>query len=171
MTSTQSSAKGGYRKIIGWVLALIGAVMLVSGAVAWTAVGSQLKAENMVVPGDATSNAGKAVTGPLTAWSMQETIAHHADTATDGLSYADLGTVVNEAKEQYGDDSPEASEAQGMRDLQMNASFLRASIFTSILAFGVSLLVVGTGLSVLLTGTAFIAGSNKKAAEAEATSA
>ncbi len=138
------------------MITVLGAVMLVAGIVAYGTVGSQLKSQHLVVPGDAPSNAGKAVSGPFTAWSMQEVIGIHADHATDGLSYADLGTVVDEMKEQYGEDSDEAAEAQGMRNTQMNASFLRASLFTSILAFGVSLLVIGTGLGIFLTGTVFL---------------
>lgn len=156
MVEKTAAPKPGYRKIVGWILSVIGALMIISGTIAWFTVSAQLKEENMVVPGDAPSNAGKVVSGPMTAWSMQEIISIHADHATDGQTYADLGNVVDEAKEQYGEDSPEAEEAQGMRDLQQSASFLRASIFISILAFGVSLLVLGTGVAVLLTGTAFL---------------
>ncbi|WRS29805.1 hypothetical protein U6G28_09810 [Actinomycetaceae bacterium MB13-C1-2] len=155
-TSSVASEKNGYRKFVGWVLTIIGIVMIVAGTSAWFAVGGQIKSQEMTVPGDATSNAGKAVSGPITAWSMQETIQMHADHATDGVSYAELGNVVNEAKEQYGEDSEEAAEAQALRNTQMNASFLRASLFTSILAYGVSLLVVGTGVSILLAGTVFL---------------
>lgn len=155
-TSSVASEKNGYRKFVGWVLTVIGIVMIVAGTSAWFAVGAQIKSQDLTVPGDATSNAGKAVAGPITAWSMQETIQMHADHSTDGQTYAELGTVVNEAKEQYGEDSDEAAAAQALRNTQMNASFLRASLFTSILAYGVSLLVVGTGVSVLLAGTVFL---------------
>ncbi|MFZ1382589.1 MAG: hypothetical protein WAS54_07390 [Scrofimicrobium sp.] len=156
MATTVAAEKSGYRKFVGWALTTIGIVMIVAGTSAWFVVGGQLKSQDMSVPGDAMSNAGKPVAGPITAWSMQETIQMHADKATDGQTYAELGTVVNEAKEQYGEDSEEAAAAQGLRNTQMNASFLRASLFTSILAYGVSLLVVGTGVSVLLAGTVFL---------------
>lgn len=36
----------------------------------------------------------------------------------------------------------------------MNASFLRASLFTSIVAYGVSALVIGLGFVLVLTGLA-----------------
>ena len=36
----------------------------------------------------------------------------------------------------------------------MNGSFLRASLFTSVVAFGVSLLVVGLGILFILVGVA-----------------
>lgn len=156
MTKETNAPNDTYRKVVGWILAVVGALMLVGGGVAYGAVSAQLKDQNMVIPGDAPSNAGKTVAGPITAWSMQEIISIHADHATDGLSYAELGTVVDEMKEEYGDDSEEAAAAQGQRDLQQSASFLRASIFTSILAFGVSLLAMGAGFTALLAGTVFI---------------
>lgn len=149
-TSTNQSA---YRTVVAWIMIVVGALMMIGGVVAWFAVSSNLKVENMTVPADASSNAGKAVTGPLTAWSMQETIHHHALSATDGLTYAELGDKVNEAKEQFGDDSDEAAAAQGLRNTAMNSSFLRGSLFTSILAFGVSALATGTGLVTVLGGT------------------
>ena len=65
--------------------------------------------------------------------------------------------LVNEAKEQYGDDSEEAAELQAMRNTQMNASFLRASLLTSVIASGVSLLAIGTGAVSVLAGAAFLA--------------
>lgn len=149
-------AKDTYRSVIGIIMIVVGAAMLIGGAIAWFAVSSNLKAEAMTVPGDAPSNAGASVAGPLTAWSMQEIINIHAADATDGLTYAELGTVVNDAKAEFGEDSEEAAAAQGIRNTAMNASLLRASLFTSILAFGVSLLAMGTGVAILLGGTVFI---------------
>lgn len=155
--SQQAVAKrSGYRTVVGGILVAIGTAMLIVGIVAWFAISGQLKAQHMTVPDDALSNGGKVVSGPLTAWSMQEIISVHAGKATDGKTYAELGQVVDEAKEQYGEDSEEAAKAQGQRNTAMNASFLRSSLFTSILAFGVSLLAMGTGVAVGLTGTAFL---------------
>lgn len=37
----------------------------------------------------------------------------------------------------------------------MNGSFLRASLFTSVVAFGVSALVIGLGVILVLQGLAF----------------
>ena len=145
------------RSVLAWILIAIGAIMIIVGFVAWIMVGAQLKSQNMTVPGDADSNAGKVVAGPFTAWSMQEIIQVHADHATEGASYAELGDKVNEAKEQYGEDSEEAAELQAMRNTQMNASFLRASLLTSVIASGVSLLAIGTGAVSVLAGAAFLA--------------
>ena len=150
-----------YRTVVGWLLAVAGAVMAIVGIVAWVMVGAQLKAQHMTVPDDANSNAGKTVAGPFTAWSMQETIGKHANNATDGLTYAELGDVVNQAKEEFGEDSPEAAAAQGIRTTALNASLLRSSLFTSILAFGVSLLAFGTGAVTLLGGTVILRRPNE----------
>ena len=156
---TKTKSPSGTVRILGILLAIAGAIMLISGGVAWGMVTSQLKAQEMTVPGDAPSNAGKPVAGPFTAWSMQEIIDIHATGATGGETYATLGDRVDEAKEQFGEDSEEAAELQGLRNTAQSASFLRASLFTSILAFGVSFLVMGLGITTALTGAAFIVSS------------
>lgn len=122
----------------------------------------------MTVPGDAPSNAGKTVAGPFTAWSMQEIIAIHADRSLEGETYATLGSKVDEAKEQFGEDSEEAAELQGMRNLAQSAACLRASLFTSILAFGVSFLVIGVGVTTVITGAAITVSHNPNKAAAAA---
>ncbi|WP_350258444.1 hypothetical protein [Scrofimicrobium sp. R131] len=152
---------GGAARIIGIILIVAGAIMLVSGGVAWGAVSSQLKVQQMVVPDDAPSNAGKAVAGPFTAWSMQEIINIHAEHSTEGETYATLGDKVNEAKAEFGDDSEEAAKLQALRNTAQSAAFLRASLFTSILAFGVSALVMGLGVTTAITGAGFVVSGKK----------
>ncbi len=169
---SEVSAPSTYRKVAGWIITVIGALMVIGGIIAWVAVSSNLRAENMVVPDDASSNAGKTVAGPMTAWSMQEIINHHATGITDGLTYADLGAKVEEAKAEFGEDSEEAAAAQGLRTTAMNASFLRGSLFTSIVAFGVSALATGTGVMGVLGGTVMLGvGSRKDKATAPAAKA
>lgn len=48
--------------------------------------------------------------------------------------------------------SPEHEELQAQRDSVMNASFLRASLFTSVVSYGVALLVMGLGALFILLG-------------------
>lgn len=153
---SSSNSSGTYQKVAAWIMVVVGALMMLGGIVAWFAVSSNLRVEQMTVPGDAASNAGKTVAGPMTAWSMQEIIQKHAMGATDGRTYAQLGEDVNAAKEEFGDDSEEAAAAQGLRNTAMNASFLRGSLFTSILAFGVAALATGTGLMGVLGGTVLL---------------
>lgn len=44
----------------------------------------------------------------------------------------------------------------------MNASFLRSSLFTSVLAYGVSLFAIGVGVWMLLMGTTMVVGARKE---------
>ena len=44
---------------------------------------------------------------------------------------------------------------KAQRTTVMNGSFLRASLFTSVVAFGVSALVIGLGVILVLQGLAF----------------
>ncbi len=72
--------------------------------------------------------------GPLDAYSQAQVIDKHALEATGGKTYAEL--------EQ---DDP-------LREVAMNASFLRASLFTSVVAYGVALFAAGMGLMWILMG-------------------
>ena len=49
----------------------------------------------------------------------------------------------------------QAAAAQGQRNTVMNGSFLRASLFSSVIAYGVSALVMGLGVMFLAIGFAF----------------
>lgn len=51
-------------------------------------------------------------------------------------------------------DTEAAEEYQAQRNSNMNGSFLRASLFTSVLAYGVSAMAIATGLTLLLLGLA-----------------
>ena len=63
-------------------------------------------------------------------------INHHALEASGGATYAELAQ-----------DDP-------VRDTVMNASFLRASLFTSVVAFGICVLVIGLGIVLGVIGGA-----------------
>ena len=140
-------------KIVGIVSIIAGVVMIVAGALTWGMVTSQLKAEKITVPGDSAlmggAFAGKPVGGPLTAYAQADAINMHAMKASDGKTYAELGALATEAKE--AGDTAKAEEYQAQRNTVMNGSFLRASLFTSVIAFGVALFAIGVGaLSILL---------------------
>ncbi|MFT4213487.1 MAG: aromatic ring-opening dioxygenase LigA [Microbacterium sp.] len=81
-------------------------------------VSGQLRAENIVVPDDAMAFRGQVVAAPFTAFVHADIIQHHALSAADGKTYAELAQ-----------DDP-------VRTTMMNASFLRASLFTSVVSFG-----------------------------------
>ena len=153
-------------KIVGILSIVAGIVMIVAGALTWGTVTSQLQAERITVPGDSQFMGGafknKEVGGPLTAFAQAEAINMHAMKASEGKTYAELGALVTENK-----DNPEVAEKyQAQRNTVMNGSFLRASLFSSVIAYGVSALVMGLGLIIGLMGWAFT--TIKPAAAADA---
>ena len=123
-------------RIIG-VLGIIGGIVLiVAGIVVWVMVSAQLRAENITIPDDAMAFQGQTVAGPLTAYVQADIIQHHALEASDGKTYAELAM-----------DDP-------VRATLMNASFLRASLFTSVVSFGVAAFAMGMGVLSILFGWA-----------------
>lgn len=122
---------------IGLFAIILGIIMMVAGAVTYGMVTSQLRDENITVSDDAQFFGGKRVQDPFTAYAQAEVINKHALKTTGGKTYAELSQ-----------DDPE-------RAVVMNASFLRASLFTSVVAFGVAVFVVVCGLLFLLFGIAF----------------
>jgi len=126
-------------RAVGFFAMLGGLVMIIAGGVVWGMVSSQLAAENITVSEDASMMAGAPVVGPFSAYAQADIISHHALEMADGKTYAEL--------EQ---DDP-------IRATVMNASFLRTSLFTSVVSFGVSAFAIGTGLIVGLVGWALTA--------------
>ena len=124
----------GFVKISGLIVAIIGAIMFLGGAATWVLVQTELSGENITVSEDAASNAGKAVNGPFTAYSEAQVIEKHALESSGGKTYAEL------------------DREDPKRVVVMNGSFLRASLFTSVLAFGVSAMAMALGLVQVLLG-------------------
>lgn len=117
--------------IIGIVL---GAIFVVSGATTYLLVQSKLAAENITVSEDSPKYAGKAVAGPFTAYQEAAMISEHALKATGGKTYAQL------------------DREDPLRVVAMNGSFLRASLFTSVVSFGLAAFVTGVGVMFILFG-------------------
>jgi len=118
----------GLAGIIGGILLIIVAI------IAWASVSNQLSAEKIVIPDDAPILAGETVNGPIDAFVQAGVIAMHAEEIGGGKTYAELDQ-----------DDP-------VRTTVMNASFLRASLFTSVVAFGVALFAGAVGLMFVLLG-------------------
>jgi hypothetical protein len=125
-------------RVIAIVAMVAGVVMIVAGVATYFLVQRELEDEHIVVSDDAESFAGEPVDGPFTAYSEAMVIKEHAAGIADGQTYAQL--------EQ---DDPR-------RESVMNASFLRASLFTSVVAFGVAVLVAGLGVLFILFGVALL---------------
>jgi hypothetical protein len=111
----------------------LGVVMVIAGIATWFLVSSTLAEQNIVTPDDACLP-GQAVEGPFTAYCQADIIQVHTLEATGGLTYAEL------------------DREDPVRDVAMQSSFLQSSLFTSVLAFGVSAMAVAMGLLFILIG-------------------
>jgi hypothetical protein len=138
MASQSAVNVPGSIRVLAILVMAAGAVMVVAGAGTWFLVQSQLSDERITVSDDAAHFAGDSVDGPLTAYSQAETIEKHAIEASGGKTYAELPQ-----------DDP-------TRNTVMTASFLRASLFTSVVSFGVAAMAGGLGIVLLLIGWALL---------------
>ncbi|SDC32908.1 hypothetical protein SAMN05216410_1649 [Sanguibacter gelidistatuariae] len=122
--------------VVGLLTLIAGVVLILAGGVTWWAVSDKLSQEGITVSDDASFLAGRHVNDPFSAFAQAEVINKHALAMTDGKTYAELPQ-----------DDPR-------RETVMNASFLRASLFTSVVSFGVAALVMGLGVLFILVGWA-----------------
>jgi uncharacterized membrane protein len=129
---TRSS--GGGVRVIGVIMIVAGIVFTVAGVVAYVAVQQTLSDQKITVSDDADMFAGKDVQGPFTAYSQAMVIGKHAKEIAGGKTYAELPK-----------DDPN-------RDTVMTASFLQASLFTSVVAFGVAAMATVLGILLILLG-------------------
>ena len=112
---------------------VLGVLLILGGITTWTIVTSTLSEQRITTPDDACLP-DREVRGPLTAHCQADIIQQHTLESTDGMTYAELER-----------DDPR-------RDLAMNSSFLQASLFTSILAYGVAAMAAGMGVLFVLIG-------------------
>ncbi|WP_052666722.1 hypothetical protein [Nitriliruptor alkaliphilus] len=112
---------------------VLGVLLIVGGIATWALVSSTLAEQNITTPDDACLPE-REVTGPFTAYCQAQIIQEHTLASTDGLTYAEL------------------DREDPRRDMAMNSSFLQASLFTSILAFGVAAMAAGMGVIFVLIG-------------------
>jgi hypothetical protein len=137
-TVPNAKAQNGKVRLLGILVMVAGIVLIVAGVFTWIVITGQLSDENITVSEDADQFAGQQVNGPFTAYAQANVIEKHALEATGGLTYAEL---------------PRDSE---LRQTAMDASFLRASLFTSVVAYGVAAMAAGLGLVCLLIGLALM---------------
>ncbi len=154
-------------KFIALFTMLAGLLMIVAGGVTWGLVQSQLKDEHITVAPVTPENpgrlAGKDVAGPFTAYAQASAIQHHALDGAQGKTYAQIGAEATALKAKLKAsgasdadiaDNAEVKALAATRTTTMNGSFLRASLFTSVVAFGIAALVMGLGLLFMLIGYA-----------------
>lgn len=133
----ETSPSTGIR-VVGIILVVVGVVFLVAGVATYATVSSTLADQHITVSDDAAHFAGKDVKGPFTAYAQADVINKHATEIGGGKTYAELPQ-----------DDPN-------RNTVMTASFLQASLFTSVVAFGVAAFVAVMGVLLALLGWVLI---------------
>lgn len=121
------------RRVASTASIALGALFIVAALATALMVRSELDDQNIVTPEDACLS-DREVLGPFTAYCQAEVIDKHAREITGGLTYAELPR-----------DDPR-------RDTAMQASFLRASLYTSVVAFGVAAMAAAMGVLFILIG-------------------
>lgn len=127
-------------------------LLIAAGSAAWAVITKQLKAQKIEVHPDSPKLVGKPVAGPLTAFTQAAVIEKHALGMGQGRTFAEISEEWLQATTTG--DTARAEELAGPRQMIMQANFLRASLFTSVLAYGVSALAIGIGVLAGIVGSA-----------------
>ncbi|MCC2312779.1 aromatic ring-opening dioxygenase LigA [Cellulomonas xiejunii] len=133
--STPSSTPPARRAhLLGTLLTALGILMALAGVGTWAGIAQGLAQEEITVSEDAAAFAGQPVVTPWAAWAQTEVIRADLAEMTGGLTYAEMDR----------EDPQRPAVATG--------TFLRASLITSVIAFGVALALVGIGTGFVLGG-------------------
>ena len=120
------------RKVPAITAIVVGIVMAIAGVVTWVVISSTLSDQKITVSDDANCAAGDDVNGPISAYCQADIIDHHTLDITGGKTYAEL------------------DQEDPNRAVAMDSAFLQASLFTSVVAFGVAeALVLGIVLTLI----------------------
>jgi hypothetical protein len=119
-------------------------LLVATGGAAWVMITQQLKAQKIEVHKDASQLVGQPVAGPVTAMTQAAVIEKHALGMGQGRTFAEISEEWMQATQSG--DTARAEELAGPRQMIMQANFLRASLFTSVLAYGLAALAVGVGV-------------------------
>ena len=127
-TSTSRPEFGRTVRLLGALVMIAGLILGAAGVATWVMVQTSLSGERITVAEDAKRFAGERVDGPLTAYYQADIIKSHSLAASGGKTYAEL------------------DREDPVRATVMNGSFLRASLFTSVVSFGIAAMAVGLGV-------------------------
>ena len=122
------------RKVAALTAIVVGVIMAIAGVVTWVVVSNTLGEQRITVSDDANCAAGDDVNGPISAYCQADIINDHTLGITGGKTYAELAQ-----------DDPN-------RAVAMDSAFLQASLFTSVVAFGVAFMAFGVGIVFTLIG-------------------
>ena len=115
---------------------VVGIVMAIAGVVTWVVVMNTLSDQRITVSEDASCLAGDEVNGPFSAYCQASVIDKHTQAITGGKTYSELAQ-----------DDP-------LRATAMDSAFLQASLFTSVVAFGLAAMAFVLGIVMTLIGFA-----------------
>jgi ABC-type sugar transport system permease subunit len=124
------------RKVAAITAIVVGIIMAIAGIATWVIVSTTLEDQKITVSDDANCAAGDDVNGPISAYCQADIIDHHTQKITGGKTYAELPQ-----------DDPN-------RAVAMDSAFLQASLFTSVVAFGVAGMAFVLGVVLTLVGFA-----------------
>lgn len=137
VSSDSDTGRKGVR-VVGVISIVAGVIFALAGVAAYVVVQQTLADQKITVSDDARMFGGKDVAGPFTAYAQADVIGKHAEDIAGGKTYAELPQ-----------DDPN-------RATVMTASFLQASLFTSVVAFGVSAMAAVMGVLWVLVGWALL---------------
>ena len=147
--------------VLGLVFVAGGGYTVYRGLDAKDQVRTELIAQNITTPEDA-SIPNVRVDDAASARSMADIIDVHARESAGGLTFAEMGRFMaangdiagtSNADEALTDDSGKPVP-NALRNTAFQASALRTSLYTSVMAFEVSTLVLGLGVLILVLGFA-----------------
>ncbi|WP_244928631.1 aromatic ring-opening dioxygenase LigA [Nocardioides sp. W7] len=125
--------------------------MVIAGVATWVVISTTLADQKITVADDADCAAGDDVNGPISAYCQADVIDHHTQEITGGKTYAEL------------------DREDPVRETAMDSAFLQASLFTSVVAFGVAGMAVVLGIVLTLIGFGMRAPAPERADTAAAT--
>ncbi|MDR2974143.1 MAG: hypothetical protein LBV00_05445 [Propionibacteriaceae bacterium] len=176
-TSAEPAARSGrLPRALSWLVGLIGLIMVGTGIAVYAYTSAQLSSQHITVaalsPDNPGALAGKEVADPFTAMAQANAIKHHVGDKT----YADFSSVATSNGHTYNKDVTADKSTDGQahskgdtlseddaiawagRQTAMNGSFLQASLLTSVIAFGVSVLIAGLGLVLIVLAVILVTG-------------
>ena len=124
------------RKTAAIAAIVVGIAMAIAGVVTWVVVSATLADQKITVADDASCAAGDDVNGPISAYCQADIIDQHTLDITGGKTYAEL------------------DREDPNRAVAMDSAFLQASLFTSVVAFGVAGMAFVLGIVLTLIGFA-----------------
>jgi len=178
MSTNTSAPQARPVRILALVVAILGALMLIGGGAAYAGVSASLRSQNITVATITADNPGphakQAVAGPITALAQIGVIGHHVDTATGNRTFAQIPSVATTDGKTYSKDVAATAAADGQahaagsplsdadakqysaRITAQQGAWTQASLYVSVLAFGVAAAVAGIGVVILLIGVTLL---------------